>query len=658
MSDTTTLQATISADASELNAELQKAAQNVKASAEKMSKNLDKLEDKLDDVADRADEAASKLNKVKSVSESKTEGGFISKLSQELGMANSSAKDVIQQMFGIGSQADLILKGMAALGEISLYYLNSMKEASREAAEEHVRVADSLKEVSDASQRNRDITDDAMRQLGQLAGTEKLSNIQKQQQIELLAKLSRGYADLADKIVAADGSIQNFDEIMVEKLKRDKARQLQEIDAELASLRAARNAQREIAEDESSTFSLLLNHGDDPVREAMEKEQELANRIRELTKKRAEIAASDKAGEHQRMAEARRKDEQERQREAETSSLSQMSDELKTSGMNPYDRRRFDLEKKLDNMRKDITSDDGLRQLEEYRQRVLTQIQQDEDAERLRLEEGAAKERLRLEENAAKERLRLKEDAERKRLEAEKKVLDASSRLGLLQDRHQEEIQRKAAQERIAALQKEADVLRDGIAKAGFDGERASYLLDESAVGRHRRRRRNRTVSSLNEKIARAEAGERVVFKKSEKRLIREQEAARANLEAKQKQIEAAKEAEAQRQADLARNAAETQLKAAEAELEAARELSSAAQNLAYSLDEERQGVASENSSKEPETTRLAASEVPVATFQPSTLANISSDGINPSLDGLHQQLTAIHGTLQTMATKFYFVQG
>ena len=242
MSDTK-ITAKIDADISQLKSGMREVAESLKKAALNMRSSISQVSDSLDRATKDASKMREEFDRMLKLNQAPS-GGFISNLTSSLGIANSSMMDVLKQLVGVGSQAELIMKGIESAGVIAKHFYDEINKEAQENTDILLRNADSMRDVSQEMQRNREATTDAMRQLGELASTEKLSNVQKQQQIELLAKLSHGYADLAEKMTDAEGNLVNFDEAMVEKLKRDKDRQLQEIEAELGNLRSAKEIQR------------------------------------------------------------------------------------------------------------------------------------------------------------------------------------------------------------------------------------------------------------------------------------------------------------------------------------------------------------------------------------------------------------------------------
>ena len=163
----------------------------------------------------------------------------------------------------------------------------------------------------------------------------------------------------------------------------------------------------------------------------------------------------------------------------------------------------------------------------------------------------------------AEDRQRQMEEAEWRHLDAYKKMLDAEEKLGTLQDRMAEERTRELAEKNIESAQLLLDALSEQESQSrreyGFDVRDAIRLMSESNVDRFRRRDR-RIAESIQDKIARGNAGEKVRFTKREKAMIREQMEIQKAQEEKKRQLQETRDAEARRQQEMTMQAAENQI--------------------------------------------------------------------------------------------------
>lgn len=645
MSDTK-ITAKIDADISQLKSGMREAAESLKKAALNMRSSISQVSDSLDRATKDASKMREEFDRMLKLNQAPS-GGFISNLTSSLGIANSSMKDLFSKMTGIGSQADLIIKSFESIKALAEYAIEEMwVRPLKDAAEVAERNARSIKEASDMNREYRDSTTALMREYGQLNEAEAMSNVSKQKQVELLAKLSEGYAGLAEKVRFAGGSISNFDEIMTEKLSRDKASKLEDIESQLKQLRNARAKYRQIQKNNSKRNWLNFANpwAESRHADASKEEQRVSEQIIELMREKAKVMRQDDAGLYARMAAARKKDEAERRKATEASAIGQMSDEMAVSGMNQFDRRRFDLGKKVERLSGDISTDDGRRKLEEYRRNVLAQIQADEDKEKQRVQEEASKEQQRAAEQAAREQQRVAEQAARDEQTRQRNLFDArralnqaEMRLADLKARHKAEAERRETNAQLAELDRRQKALRKS--------------MDEDTVPRtareRRLRRRNLQLDeSIAQKRAQEKAGERVTYTPRERKRMREREKAEKKIAAIETTKEKIRQRSERREERQARRERKRQLGEAE-----------------RGVGEAKARIRDLEAKATPQSSGVAASGMKASkstSFAPSPLAK-GAAGASAAVTGpsaIGQQLSAIQAILQQMSTKFYFVQG
>lgn len=656
MSDTK-ITAKIDADISQLKSGMREAAESLKKAALNMRSSISQVSDSLDRATKDASKMREEFDRMLKLNQAPS-GGFISNLTSSLGIANSSMKDLFSKMTGIGSQADLIIKSFESIKALAEYAIEEMwVRPLKDAAEVAERNARSIKEASDMNREYRDSTTALMREYGQLNEAEAMSNVSKQKQIELLAKLSEGYAGLAEKVRFAGGSISNFDEIMTEKLSRDKASKLEDIESQLKQLRDARANYRQIQKNNSKRNWLNFANpwAESRHADASKEEQRVSEQIIELMREKAKVMRQDDAGLYARMAAARKKDEAERRKATEASAIGQMSDEMAVSGMNQFDRRRFDLGKKVERLSVDISTDDGRRKLEEYRRNVLAQIQADEDKEKQRVQEEASREQQRTAEQAAREQQRAAEQAAREQqraaeqaardeqtrqrnlFDARRALNQAEMRLADLKARHKAEAEKRETNAQLAELDRRQKALRKSM---GED------TVPKTARERRLRRRNLQLDESIAQKQAQEKAGERVTYTPRERKRMREREKAEKEIAAIETKKEKIRQRSERREERQARRERKRQLGEAE-----------------RGVGEAKARIRDLEAKATPQSSGVAASGMKASkstSFAPSPLAKgvAGASAAATGSSAIGQQLSAIQAILQQMSTKFYFVQG
>jgi hypothetical protein len=265
-------------------------------------------------IAANAEQFVSELDKARLAAQEMAEKtkSESKKASNAIEEAGRKLKDVFTTGAG---QMKIIEKGFKAAMDIAKHFAMAAIESLQMTADFAKDAADSIKEVSAVYKDAKDKTDDYFRKLIELNNADELSNEQKAEQAMLLEKLKDRYSELGDAVVDASGKIQGLDEAFAKKLEHDQAVQLNMMDAQIAALKEAYDAQREIvgkATGWRSWIPGIANIANSKAESAAREQSNIGNQLRELQRKRNELAKETPAEDFMRRQKAKQQDADEK----------------------------------------------------------------------------------------------------------------------------------------------------------------------------------------------------------------------------------------------------------------------------------------------------------------------------------------------------------
>lgn len=265
-------------------------------------------------IAANAEQFVSELDKARLAAQEMAEKtkSETQKASNAIEEAGKKMKDVFTTGAG---QFKIIEKGFKAAMDIAKHFAWAAVESLQMTSDFAKDAADSIKEVSAVYKDAKDKTDDYFRQLIELNGEDKLSNEQKAEQIILLEKLKDRYTELGDAVMGANGKIEGLDEAFAKKLEQDQAVQLNMMDAQIAALKEAYSAQREIVDKSTgwrSWVPVINAMANSKAESAAREQSNIGNQLRELQRQRNELAKETPAEDFLRRQKAKQQDADEK----------------------------------------------------------------------------------------------------------------------------------------------------------------------------------------------------------------------------------------------------------------------------------------------------------------------------------------------------------
>ena len=380
----------------------------------------------------------------------------------------------IPNPFDLANAFGIILKGIQAVGQIAMHFYKQAQENAREAAEEFKSNADAIGEARKEMENNISETDNYMSKLQDLQSVEELSNMQKLEMSSLLDKITSKYGNLGMTIDETTGKIIGFDEAMSKKLELDKERQIASIKSQMAQLKASREAQLDLAEEESGFWQKLINRGSGPALKAAEEAEKIADEYRELTKQLHALENSDKAGDFRKQQEAKRKDAEAAKQKKQQSASDELESILHQSTLDKYAKMREDADRKVAEMAKRMGVAEDDERIQQYRSILEQEISAQEQAEQEKTDAAkkAEEEKAEAAKKAEEEKAEAARLAEQKKLEAAKQAEQAKA-----------EAARKAEQEKAEAARQ--DAIDSKLSKFGFS-DRTKELIGLNPAARRR----------------------------------------------------------------------------------------------------------------------------------------------------------------------------
>lgn len=233
--------------------------------------------------------------------------GFVSRFKKglsavraELNKTAGGAGKFLETFLSGGGGIGIIMAGVASLGKIVATVYDKWRKSLQENAELHSRNAASIREAAEANEQVRQKTDGYLTRLQELSNQEKLSNANKFEAKKLIDDLTSSYGDLGIKLDEVSGKIIGVDAAAVKKLRQDKSRRLSEIEGEMKQIRFEKEQQAEIRD--TAGVPIWFDGdtrvgGEEEIKAAVQKIQELDKRLIELNKMRMELKRSDPVGE-------------------------------------------------------------------------------------------------------------------------------------------------------------------------------------------------------------------------------------------------------------------------------------------------------------------------------------------------------------------------
>lgn len=226
----------------------------------------------------------------------KTSGGELKKywknLRQEFNNFSNSAKTLTNTVSGgSGGAIGIIATGALSAFKLVQYYYGLWASHMKEVAEMSERNAKSIAEAAAINEKYRQSGESAMQKLSALSNVEKLSNVQKNEAVTLIAQLNKQYGDLGIRIDRTTGKIIGLNRAMSVKFQQNKEKRLHEIDAQIQQLTVERNEQEKIISSESF-WSRLFNNGKEKTAEASQKRTKIDHQLRELRIQRDQLLQS------------------------------------------------------------------------------------------------------------------------------------------------------------------------------------------------------------------------------------------------------------------------------------------------------------------------------------------------------------------------------
>ena len=333
--------------------------------------------------------------------------GFVGKLKkgfaairEELNKTTGGAGKFLETFFAGGGGIGIIMAGVGtAIKMIGTAY-NTLRQRLQENAEQYSRNSASIRETAEANEAVRQKTDGYLSKLQELSSAEKLSNSQKAEAIKLIGDLSKNYGDLGIKIDEVTGKLTGVDAAVVKKLQQDKSKRTAEIEAELKQIQNEIKQQQEIRDTAGIPIWFGGNTrvgGEEEIKAASQKIEELNKRAAELNKRRVEVKRSDPVEEFRKKQKAEVEDLKKQladQRKITSESLAtakQSEDGSDPSDKIAYLQKQRDrhqqetldpLQKKIDHAEWRVLSTKGDDQIEAERQLLQLQIAQQKELEK------------------------------------------------------------------------------------------------------------------------------------------------------------------------------------------------------------------------------------------------------------------------------------
>ena len=333
--------------------------------------------------------------------------GFVGKLKkgfaairEELNKTTGGAGKFLETFLAGGGGIGIIMAGVgAAIKMIGTAY-NTLRQRLQENAEQYSRNSASIRETAEANEAVRQKTDGYLSKLQELSSAEKLSNSQKAEAIKLIGDLSKNYGDLGIKIDEVTGKLTGVDAAVVKKLQQDKSKRTAEIEAELKQIQNEIKQQKEIRDTAGVPVWFGGNTrvgGEEEIKAASQKIEELNKRAAELNKRRVEVKRSDPVEEFRKKQKAEVEDLKKQladQRKITSESLAtakQSEDGSDPSDKIAYLQKQRDrhqqetldpLQKKIDHAEWRVLSTKGDDQIEAERQLLQLQIAQQKELEK------------------------------------------------------------------------------------------------------------------------------------------------------------------------------------------------------------------------------------------------------------------------------------
>lgn len=333
--------------------------------------------------------------------------GFVGKLKkgfaairEELNKTTGGAGKFLETFFAGGGGIGIIMAGVGtAIKMIGTAY-NTLRQRLQENAEQYSRNSASIRETAEANEAVRQKTDGYLSKLQELSSAEKLSNSQKAEAIKLIGDLSKNYGDLGIKIDEVTGKLTGVDAAVVKKLQQDKSKRTAEIEAELKQIQNEIKQQKEIRDTAGVPVWFGGNTrvgGEEEIKAASQKIEELNKRAAELNKRRVEVKRSDPVEEFRKKQKAEVEDLKKQladQRKITSESLAtakQSEDGSDPSDKIAYLQKQRDrhqqetldpLQKKIDHAEWRVLSTKGDDQIEAERQLLQLQIAQQKELEK------------------------------------------------------------------------------------------------------------------------------------------------------------------------------------------------------------------------------------------------------------------------------------
>ena len=266
-----------------------KAAQKAAGAPAEIAKPVDTARDALKD-------AVASMEKDLSSSPS---SGFVDRLKNSFSGLGSSInetgatlKAALGKVVGFGSEIAIIAAGIASIIKIVKtiaveWPMQKLQDRAKDAAASF----DSLKSAAAAAETYRTKTDAAAQALAEFAAKDKLSNLEKEKAVRLIKEMNQGYGDLGVSISETTGKLEGYTNALIKKLKADHERRLQENTSQQESARQAIDYYDEVIKSNWTNDASVTNA-------AQTEKMKFQKELDDLIAKRGELLRSDPVGDY------------------------------------------------------------------------------------------------------------------------------------------------------------------------------------------------------------------------------------------------------------------------------------------------------------------------------------------------------------------------